>query len=532
MRPRLRDEGGFALIEMLIAIVVINVGLLAILLALTSGVTTLRRSAEASTASAVADRQLERYRAQAFASIYLDTTALAATDSTYQADAAYSASQVEPGVRDAHPRVHADADRDRPGRTLVSRGHLHRVDDALRRHGGQAGNGRRSEVGHDGYARTRRLHSRHRLLALFQRMIEIRERGSRSRKEPEGVRFAAAVAPYRRFSRTTFAVPIRHSYGGVRVQRYQRARGRVGRSDHRARRGLRARASPAEGPPAGLALGGRRRRGGNQAREARQGTLAAGLLAAVRDDDRRGPERRLVARHPRTADRRQGAGADHQRGALRRRGRDAALAGDGEASQRLRPPLHLDDRGRRGSRHPRHGPRPRRDPDREGDEDSPPRARGDDLPARRSQLRDPDPDRDAALPRPGLREHLRRPRRRPSHAHEGRRRGFRSRTRLLVHPLSCDGPLGLGVPPLEEDSGRPAGVGPLQAAPARRHRQGRPEGHDGALLAHARDARRRGRRHHQGARDLGDDIGQLGRRVRASPRCARRCTRASRSPSR
>ena len=94
MIARARQEGGFALIEMLIAIIVINVGLLAILLALTSGVTTLRRSAETSTASAVADRQLERYRAVAFASIFLDTTALAATDATYQADPAYSGSQV------------------------------------------------------------------------------------------------------------------------------------------------------------------------------------------------------------------------------------------------------------------------------------------------------------------------------------------------------------------------------------------------------------------------------------------------------
>lgn len=94
MTARARGEQGFALIEMLVAIVVINVGLLAILLALTSGVTTLRRSAETSTASAVADRQLERYRALAFDAIYLDTASLAATDSTYQADAAYSASQV------------------------------------------------------------------------------------------------------------------------------------------------------------------------------------------------------------------------------------------------------------------------------------------------------------------------------------------------------------------------------------------------------------------------------------------------------
>ena len=89
MIARARQEGGFALIEMLIAIVVINIGLLAILLALTSGVTTLRGSAETSTASAVADRQLERYRAVAFSAIYLDTASLAAlaTDTTYQSDA-------------------------------------------------------------------------------------------------------------------------------------------------------------------------------------------------------------------------------------------------------------------------------------------------------------------------------------------------------------------------------------------------------------------------------------------------------------
>jgi Tfp pilus assembly protein PilV len=94
MTARARAEQGFALIEMLVAIVVINVGLLAILLALTSGVTTLRRSAETSTASAVADKQLEQYRAITFDAIYLDTASLAASDSTYQSDSAYSASQV------------------------------------------------------------------------------------------------------------------------------------------------------------------------------------------------------------------------------------------------------------------------------------------------------------------------------------------------------------------------------------------------------------------------------------------------------
>lgn len=94
MSARTRGEQGFALVEMLIAIVIINIGLLAILLALTSGVAALRRSAETSTASAVADKQLERYRALPYSSIYLDTTSLGSVDTTYTTDSAYSASQV------------------------------------------------------------------------------------------------------------------------------------------------------------------------------------------------------------------------------------------------------------------------------------------------------------------------------------------------------------------------------------------------------------------------------------------------------
>ena len=91
---RLQCAKGFALVEMLGAIVVINVGLLAILLALNSGVVTLRRSAIASTSAALADKQLERYRALTYSSVYLDTTSLASVDTTYTGDSAYSASQV------------------------------------------------------------------------------------------------------------------------------------------------------------------------------------------------------------------------------------------------------------------------------------------------------------------------------------------------------------------------------------------------------------------------------------------------------
>lgn len=95
-RPRVQrtSEDGFALVEMLIAIVVINVALLTLLLTLTSGVAAVRRSAQTSTSAAVADKQLERYRAVAFASIYLDTMSLAATDATYRGDAAYSPLQI------------------------------------------------------------------------------------------------------------------------------------------------------------------------------------------------------------------------------------------------------------------------------------------------------------------------------------------------------------------------------------------------------------------------------------------------------
>jgi Tfp pilus assembly protein PilV len=86
---RLRSDAGFGLIEMLAALVMINVGILVILLTLNSGVLTLRRSAELATASVVADKQMEQYRAKTYASIYLDTTSVASADSTYTSDSAY-----------------------------------------------------------------------------------------------------------------------------------------------------------------------------------------------------------------------------------------------------------------------------------------------------------------------------------------------------------------------------------------------------------------------------------------------------------
>ena len=65
--------------------------------------------------------------------------------------------------------------------------------------------------------------------------------------------------------------------------------------------------------------------------------------------------------------------------------------------------------------------RPRRAPDREGGEDQAPGQGRDDLPDDRARVRDARPDRDADVPRPGLREDLRPARRRAADADAVRR---------------------------------------------------------------------------------------------------------------
>ncbi len=86
MRARLRQEGGFGLIELLIAIVVLNIGILAIVAAFNSGVVTLRRSSLTATASVLADQQIELYRALTWDQLSLDSGSLATVDTTYKCD--------------------------------------------------------------------------------------------------------------------------------------------------------------------------------------------------------------------------------------------------------------------------------------------------------------------------------------------------------------------------------------------------------------------------------------------------------------
>jgi Tfp pilus assembly protein PilV len=89
---RLRSEEGFGLIELLMAMVMLNIGILAIVASFNSGIVTLNRAGRTSTAAALADQQMELYRAIPYASIALDSTQLAAVDNTYKCDSALGAS--------------------------------------------------------------------------------------------------------------------------------------------------------------------------------------------------------------------------------------------------------------------------------------------------------------------------------------------------------------------------------------------------------------------------------------------------------
>ena len=62
MHTRARDECGFGMLELLMAMVMLNVGILAIVAAFSSGSRALARASRVSTAAALADTQIEAYR--------------------------------------------------------------------------------------------------------------------------------------------------------------------------------------------------------------------------------------------------------------------------------------------------------------------------------------------------------------------------------------------------------------------------------------------------------------------------------------
>lgn len=84
-----RSEDGFGLVELIIAMTVLNVGLLALVAALNSGALALTRASRLSTAATLADQQMELYRGLTYGAIALDTSSvstLVASNNDYSCD--------------------------------------------------------------------------------------------------------------------------------------------------------------------------------------------------------------------------------------------------------------------------------------------------------------------------------------------------------------------------------------------------------------------------------------------------------------
>jgi type II secretory pathway pseudopilin PulG len=95
---RARNEAGFGLIELLMAMTMLNIGILALVATFSSGSTALRRASELSNAATLADTQLELFRGMKYLSIVQDTTewTSALADSTWTADPVYQSNMKTP----------------------------------------------------------------------------------------------------------------------------------------------------------------------------------------------------------------------------------------------------------------------------------------------------------------------------------------------------------------------------------------------------------------------------------------------------
>ena len=95
---RARDESGFGLLELLMAMVMLNVGILAVVAAFSSGNAALARASRISTATALADKQMEIYRGADYDNIVFTTSEWnsAIGDSVYTGDTVFQTNMVNP----------------------------------------------------------------------------------------------------------------------------------------------------------------------------------------------------------------------------------------------------------------------------------------------------------------------------------------------------------------------------------------------------------------------------------------------------
>ena len=74
LAAKLREEKGLGLIELLISLLVLNLGIFATMSAFTSGAVAIRNASRVSTASALADKNVEAFRDMSYSSIITGTT--------------------------------------------------------------------------------------------------------------------------------------------------------------------------------------------------------------------------------------------------------------------------------------------------------------------------------------------------------------------------------------------------------------------------------------------------------------------------
>jgi Tfp pilus assembly protein PilE len=97
---KLRDDRGVGLVELLIALLVLNLGIFATLGAFTSGAVAIRNASRISTAAAVADKQMEAFRNTSYANIVASgpTNVTGADGRTYAVTVTVSTGSQKTGV--------------------------------------------------------------------------------------------------------------------------------------------------------------------------------------------------------------------------------------------------------------------------------------------------------------------------------------------------------------------------------------------------------------------------------------------------
>jgi len=83
---RLRDQSGFGMLELLIAMVILNIGVFALVGVFNASAVAIRRAGDTSTAAAVADKQMELYRSLQNCAIWLDRWLMPAAGTQYALD--------------------------------------------------------------------------------------------------------------------------------------------------------------------------------------------------------------------------------------------------------------------------------------------------------------------------------------------------------------------------------------------------------------------------------------------------------------